>query len=94
MVAKGGYPRTARPPEGGIWTAGGAGFRINPRYSIPPAIFHVVELWFRCQGGMGGLSCLPEPGGINAQPAWLLGAFAVLDAAAAEARSQKSNRSS
>ncbi|WP_272876802.1 hypothetical protein [Neoroseomonas terrae] len=30
---------------------------------------------------MGGLALLPEAGGINQQPAWLINAFAVLDAA-------------
>lgn len=30
---------------------------------------------------MGGFAVLPEPGGINQQPAWLMAAFAVLDGA-------------
>lgn len=30
------------------------------------------------QGGMGGFSCLPDPGGLNDQPAWLLDAFNIL----------------
>jgi hypothetical protein len=87
MRAKpGAYPQTARPPEGGNWQAGGREWRINPRYALPEAYFHVVGLWNRCQGGMGGYAQLPEPGGMNAQPAWLINAFGVLSAAEAEAR--------
>lgn len=37
----------------------------------------VVTLWRRSQGGMG-VGWLPEAGGINAQPAWLMEAFNVL----------------
>jgi len=33
---------------------------------------------------MGGFAQLPEPGGINAQPAWLMDAFAVLSGEAAK----------
>ena len=74
----GAFPNTARPPEGGKWKAGGREWDINPRFVIPPAYFHVLRLWRRCQSGMGGFAQLPEPGGINAQPAWLIGAFEVL----------------
>lgn len=34
---------------------------------------------------MGGFAVLPEPGGLNDQPAWLLEAFNVLAHAEAEA---------
>ena len=63
----------------------GERWRLNPRVVVPPAAFHVVRLWFRCRGGMGGFSVLPEPGGLNAQPAWILEAFNVLGHAEAEA---------
>lgn len=66
--------------------AGGRTWRINPKFSVPARIYHVVKLWHRCQGGMGGLVQLPEAGGINDQPAWLMGAFGILDAAQAEKR--------
>lgn len=35
---------------------------------------------------MGGFAQLPEPGGLNAQPAWLVEAFGVLDRAAQDMR--------
>jgi hypothetical protein len=38
---------------------------------------------------MGGYAQLPEPGGINAQPAWLMAAFDILNAAEAEARKSR-----
>ena len=84
--AEGAFPDCVRPPEGGYWEAGGRLWKSNPRFYIPQAIYHVVRLWFRCQGGMGGLSHLPAAGGINDQPAWLMRSFGVLDAAEAEAR--------
>jgi len=73
-----------RPPDGGAWLAGGRSWARNPRHTVPAAYFHVVRLWSRCRGGMGGLAALPEPGGINQQPAWLVAAFGVLEGADAE----------
>lgn len=64
-------------------------FRINPIYSIPASIYHVVRLWSRCQGGMGGLAHLPGPGSITDQPAWLMAAFAILDEAQADMAKDK-----
>ena len=57
---------------------------------MPTGYYHVVRLWRRCQSGMGGYAQLPEPGGINAQPAWLMAAFDIL--ASAEAAARKSRR--
>lgn len=68
-----------RPPGGGDWLVGGRPWRRNPRHAIPAGIFHIVRLWARCRGGMGGAGHLPEPGGINQQPAWLLAAFRICD---------------
>lgn len=73
-----------RPPEGGWIEAGELGghpvrWWSNPRHILAPAWRRVVELWGRSRGGMG-VGWLPEPGGVNAQPAWLLGAFAILGA--------------
>lgn len=53
---------------------------------MPKAYLHVVRLWSRCRAGMGGYAQLPEPGGINQQPAWLIHAFGVLEAAEEELR--------
>lgn len=75
-----------RPVEGGEWIAGETRWRDNPRHVIPPAFFHVVRLWLQCRGEGAGLATLPEPGGLNSQPAWLLAAFDVLAAAAERAR--------
>jgi hypothetical protein len=56
----------------------GERWRLNPRVTVPRGFFHVVRAWYRCRGGMGGYAVLPEAGGLNAQPAWLLEAFAYL----------------
>lgn len=48
-----------------------------------------MRLWRRCQSGMGGYAQLPEPGGINAQAAWLMAAFDILADADAKARKQR-----
>ena len=60
---------------------GDAVWPLNPRHTVPKAYLHVVRLWHRCRGAMGGTSLLPEPGGVNQQPAWLIHAFGVLEAA-------------
>lgn len=59
---------------------------LNPRHIVPRGYLHVVRLWNRCRAGMGGLAVLPEAGGINQQPAWLIHAFGMLDAADEEMR--------
>ena len=53
----------------------GERWRLNPRVVVPRAFFHVIRLWYRCRSGMGGYAQLPEAGGMNGQPAWLLEAF-------------------
>jgi hypothetical protein len=79
-----------RTPEGG-WIEVGeyAGRPVkwwhNPRHLLPPTWRRVVELYFRSRGGMG-VGWLPEAGGVNDQPAWLLAAFNIL--AAEDARAQ------
>lgn len=57
--------------------------RRNPRIALPPVFGHVVRLWSRCRGGMGA-GLLPEAGGMNQQPAWLMTAFSILDGADAD----------
>lgn len=52
----------------------------NPRLLLREAWFAVIGAWRATQGGMGGRGWLPEPGGLNQQPAWLVSAFRVLDA--------------
>jgi hypothetical protein len=54
-------------------------WRVNPSWRLPPAWLHVVRLWDLSRGGMGR-GWLTEAGGVNDQPAWLLGAFNVLGA--------------
>lgn len=58
----------------------------NPRLILPACWMRVVALWRQSQGGMGR-GWLPEAGGVNAQPAWLLDAFSIL--AAEEQRMDK-----
>ena len=81
-------------PERMLWPAlvGERPWRLNPRHSIPAAAFHIVRLWLRTRGGMGGVGPLPEPGGINQQPAWLMGAFAILSSKQAEIEDAASRR--
>lgn len=67
----------------------GERWRINPRVCLPAVYFHVVRLWFRCRGGMGGLAHLPERGGLNDQPAWLMEAFNHLANTEAELEREK-----
>lgn len=68
-----------RHPSGGDWIVGRTELRRNPRLVIPVVYRHVVTLWSRARGGMGGAGHLPEAGGTNQQPAWLLRAFGILD---------------
>lgn len=73
-----------RPVEGGWLTVGEVQGRAvlwwrNPRHLLPRAWMAVVALWRQSQGGMGR-GWLPEAGGINQQPAWLMDAFAILGA--------------
>lgn len=79
------YAGGARPLEGGEWEVAGERWRLNPRAVLPPAYFHVVRLWMRSRSGFGGFAALPEAGGLNNQPAWLLEAFNVLANAEADA---------
>lgn len=72
-----------RPDDGGDWICAGTEWRRNPRIVIPPVYRHVVGLWARCRSEMGA-GHLPEAGGVNDQPAWLMRAFGLLDAAEAE----------
>lgn len=79
-----------RSPEkyaGGARSADGSDFLViderwprNPRFSVPRVYQHIVKAWGRCRGGMGA-GVFPEAGGLNQQPAWLIHAFGVLDAA-------------
>jgi hypothetical protein len=60
----------------------------NPRLLLPRAWFRVVALWRQSQGGMGR-GWLPQAGGINDQPAWLLEAFNILGAEEARLAERK-----
>ena len=37
-----------------------------------------VRLWASCRGGMGGIGCWPDAGGVADQAAWVVDAFAML----------------
>jgi hypothetical protein len=54
-------------------------WRRNPRHACPPACLHAVRLYFRHKGGMAP-GPLPDAGGVNDQPAWIMAAFDVLAA--------------
>jgi hypothetical protein len=49
----------------------------------------VIAAYRLSRGGMGR-GWLPEPGGVNAQPAWMIAAFAIL--AAEEDRIERATR--
>ena len=51
----------------------------NPRHLLPAAWIRCVALWRHSQGGMAR-GWLPEAGGVNQQPAWLIEAFGILSA--------------
>lgn len=51
--------------------------RVNPRIWAGPAAAQVVRLYLRHRGGMAP-GPLPEAGGVNDQPAWLMDAFGML----------------
>lgn len=75
-----------RDPAGGLWVIPAAGedapemlWRGNPARAVPPGALHVVRLYCRSQGGMAP-GPLPEAGGVNDQPAWLMAAFGLLAA--------------
>ena len=70
--------------SGGDWIVGATQRRRNPRLTIPPVYTHVVRLWSQSRGGMGGTGLLPEAGGLNQQPAWLMRAFSLLSSADAD----------
>lgn len=63
-----------------MWSLYGVEYAENPRFTTPRVFVHIVRLWRRCSGGMGGTPVLPEPGGVNQQAAWLMTAFTILDA--------------
>lgn len=56
-------------------------YERNPRYSLDSEYFELVSLWQHCgAGGLGG-RLLPDPGGVSDQPALVMDAFAIMDAA-------------
>lgn len=57
-------------------------WRGNPARAVPPGAQHVVRLFYRHRGGMAP-GPMPEAGGVNDQPAWILEAFRTLAAAEA-----------
>lgn len=80
-----------RPVEGGWlrvgqWRGRDVLWLRNPKHLLPRAWVLAVAAWRQSQGGMGR-GWLPEGGGLNAQPAWLIDAFSIL--AAEEARLDK-----
>ncbi len=81
-----------RHPGGGEWQVSDDVWPRNPRHLVPRAVFHVARLWSRCRSGMGGFAALPEAGGINDQPAWLMAAFGVLDGAEEKLREAESGK--
>jgi len=63
--------------------------RAHPMHLVGEAVLEILDLWrlWRATGGVH----LPCPGGLLAQPACLMAAFRVMDAAAAAL--QRSGRS-
>ena len=60
----------------------------NPRLLLPRAWSQVVALWRLSDGGMAR-GWLPQSGGVNDQPAWLIEAFGLLAAEDARLRERK-----
>jgi hypothetical protein len=58
----------------------------NPRHLLPAAWGRVVAAFNLSRGGMGR-GWLPEGGGVNDQPAWMIEAFSIL--AGEEARIER-----
>lgn len=75
------YLGGVRARDGGAFLVGDEKWPRNPRHVVPRAYVHVARLWHRCRSGMGGFAALPEAGGINQQPSWLMAAFSVLETA-------------
>lgn len=63
----------------GQWRGRDVHWWRNPRRILPAPWLRAVTLWRQSQGGMAR-GWLAEPGGINAQPAWLVDAFGILAA--------------
>lgn len=80
-----------RPDGGGWWLCGEVRWWRNPRHLLPAAWLHAARLWHQSRGGMGR-GWLPEAGGVNDQPAWLVEAFGVLNAEQARLDDLKSER--
>ena len=66
----------------GPWLINGDTWTVNPLTVIPRAIFDVVDMWMamRLREKDGG-HFLPSAGGMMDQPAALIEAFGILDAA-------------
>lgn len=63
---------------------GGIHWPENPALTVPRWAFAVVDLWMRCRAAgnaMIGGAVLPGAGGMTDQPAALIDAFDMLDAA-------------
>lgn len=55
----------------------------NPRHSLAPHWREFLELWLACRGDFG-IAHWPDPGGVADQAAWIVEAFALLNAIAAK----------
>src|SRR5690606_493137 len=75
----------ADPADGGPgWELLGELYPINPRHLLDELTVEAPRISCSCRSPTGGLSHLPEPGGLLDQSSWLMDAFAAMDAAAAE----------
>jgi len=71
-------------PDGSAWELFGDRYPRNPRLLVTPESEAMVTIWSMWRGGGFGSGHLPDAGGSLDQPAIMLDAFGIMEAAAKE----------